>query len=661
MGNFPVHSSLDRSYRKDMITKMNGKIIEIALIVAGIDEEYQNGVLEGVISFAKENNVNISCFSAFGGVISNNRYDEGEYNIYSLVNYSKFDGVILLNNTIGAPEHKNQIIEKARASKLPVVVLDCDDFPEFHNIRIDNTSAMKEIVRHVITQHSAKTISYVSGPLANPEARDRYEAFLSVMAENGLAADARRVYFGEFRAIDGRRAVESFLKSGLSVPDAIVCANDAMALSVIAELERNGYRVPEDIIVTGFDNTYNARQHCPALTTVLRPLNMAGYKACEALLTLIEGGQAEQEIMLEAKPVFTESCGCRSVFADDMKLYKKSAYKLIDSCRTDISLLNRMTSELAETETAEENISVISRFIGELDCERCCICLCSEWNGAFNEKWRGRTADEYQIHGYTKTMSAPLIWDKGEIRSSVSFFSADMQPEPLTGGGNISYFLPLHFRERCLGYYVITNGDFPIKSLLCHSLMMNISNSIENIRKLLSLNSVIQELDRLYVIDPLCGIFNRNGFIREADILFRQCKENGSPLLISFIDMDGLKLINDNYGHKEGDFALQRLASVITECCKNGRICARFGGDEFIIVGADAEEEDAEALERSFKSRLESVNKMIGKPYEVAASIGTIVTEIQPDKTLFNLITQADEIMYEKKKRKKTSRYLRKA
>ena len=640
---------------------MSSEIINLAVLVAGIDEEYQNGVLDGIISYAREKKINVSVFSAFAGVISNSRYDTGEYNIYTLVNYEKFDGVIMLNNTISDPEEKTKIISKTKASGLPVAVLDCADFPEFCNISIDNTAPMKEIVRHVINEHGAKVINYVSGPLANPEALARYEAFLEVMAENGLAVDARRVYFGDFRPSDGKRAVGQFLDTGLPMADAVICANDAMALTAIAELERSGHRIPEDVIVTGFDNTYNARHHCPALTTVSRPLAEAGYLACETVVKQIKGEPVRKNAVLEAKAVFTESCGCRSVFADDMKLYKKSAFKHIESCRTDISLLNRMTSELADTETAEENIAVISRYIGELECERCCICLCSEWNAALNDKWKGRTADEYQIHGYTKTMSAPLIWDKGEVRSCSSFPSSEMQPEPFTEGGSISYFLPLHFRERCLGYYIITNGDFPLKSQLCHSLMMNISNSIENIRKLLNLNSVIQELDRLYVIDPLCGIFNRNGFIREADILFRQCKESGVPLLISFIDMDGLKIINDNYGHKEGDFALQRLASVISECCKNGRICARFGGDEFIIVGANAEEEDAEALERSFKSRLENVNRMIGKPYEVAASIGTIVTEIAPDKTLFNLITQADEIMYEKKKRKKTSRYLRKA
>ena len=234
-----------------------------------------------------------------------------------------------------------------------------------------------------------------------------------------------------------------------------------------------------------------------------------------------------------------------------------------------------------------------------------------------------------------------------------------MYPFRYNTGGNVSYFLPLHFREVCLGYYIITNTPFPLKSMLCHSIMLNISHSIENIRKLLNLNSMIHELDKLYVNDPLCNIYNRNGFIRAADTIFTRCKRTGDKMLISFIDMDGLKLINDNFGHKEGDFALQRLASVIASCCDKNYICARFGGDEFIILGSGVHEGDIEHLETNFKKHLENINSVINKPYEISASIGSIMSEVTDDLLLFSLITQADEIMYEKKKKKATSRYLR--
>jgi diguanylate cyclase (GGDEF)-like protein len=88
-------------------------------------------------------------------------------------------------------------------------------------------------------------------------------------------------------------------------------------------------------------------------------------------------------------------------------------------------------------------------------------------------------------------------------------------------------------------------------------------------------------------------------------------------------------------------------------------ICARFGGDEFIVIGLNAEEEDIEKVESAIKTRVEQTNKTTGKPYKVECSIGTLVTRIADDMTLFKLITKADEEMYKEKKRKNYSRYLR--
>ena len=300
----------------------DGKIIEIAVMVAGIDEEFQNSIIEGINASAKKYNVNVSYFSAFGGIMTNTLFDIGEYNIYKLVNYEIFDAAILLTNTIGDPSEKKAIIENVKKAGIPVVIFDCDDYPEFYNITIDNSSAMKEIVRHIITEHNAKVINFVSGPLANTEAEDRYNAFVSVLSEYGIRLDIDRVFFGEFRAVDGVAAVEQFINSGLPMPDAIVCANDAMALSVVMTLEGYGFNVPEDVIVTGFDNTYNARHYCPAITSVSRPLGNAGELACEMLVKVLCGEKLDKTVHLSSEPVFSESCGCHNIVNDDITDYK---------------------------------------------------------------------------------------------------------------------------------------------------------------------------------------------------------------------------------------------------------------------------------------------------------------------------------------------------
>lgn len=253
------------------------------------------------------------------------------------------------------------------------------------------------------------------------------------------------------------------------------------------------------------------------------------------------------------------------------------------------------------------------------------------------------------------SMTSPFVWDKGNLDSVEYFRGSEMFPVPQESGGNINYFLPLHFRNKTLGYYVITNGDFPI-NLLCHTFSMNISHSIENLRKLTHINKAMEELNKVYVIDPLCDIYNRNGFIKFTDDIFKTCVAENKKIMLTFIDMDGLKYINDNYGHDEGDFAIRQLASAIKECCRPNVICARFGGDEFVLFDQNATDDSSELLEKRFNAKLASINDIINKPYSISASLGSYVTTVGSEDTLYRIIKQADELMYEVKKQKKNSR-----
>ncbi|MBP3379891.1 MAG: GGDEF domain-containing protein [Ruminococcus sp.] len=624
-----------------------GKIINIAVFVAGLDEEYQNNIIVGINEFSRKNHINVSYFAAFGGMIDSRLFDIGEYSIYSLANLKKFDGAILMTNTINDNDMKEQISSRIKASGIPAVVFDCDNISEFYNISIDNSQAMRDMVRHVITKHGAKVINYISGPMSNPEAVERLIAFREVMAENELPVEEERIYYGEFRSSDGHDAIEEYMRSGLALPDAFICANDAMALTAISTLEKYGFCIPLDVIVTGFDNTYRARNYSPALTSVDRPLSRMGAIACGVILDMLEGKEPKRE-ELTASCVFAESCGCSLNRQENFSEFRKVSYNKLERINADIRSLNSLAANLAETETAEEHFDVIQKFICGLGCEGFALCLINNWQDSYN-----RAASDQFIFDI---MTSPLIWKNGEV-SSVEYFSgSDMFPVPQQTGGNINYFLPLHFRNKVLGYYIINNGDFPINSLLCHTFSMNVSNSIENLRKLTHINKAMDELNKIYVIDPLCNIYNRNGFIKVTDDIFKTCVAEQRKVMLTFIDMDGLKYINDNYGHDEGDFAIQRLAFVIKECCRPDGICARFGGDEFVLFDTNATDDSADLLARRFQANLDSINDIINKPYKISASLGSYVTVVSEGDTLYKIIKQADELMYEVKKEKKNSR-----
>lgn len=632
-----------------MIEMNLGKPVNIAVFVAGIDEEYQNNIIVGINDFARKNNINVSYFAAFGGMIESRLFDIGEYSIYSLANLDKFDGAILMTNTINDSSMKEIISNRIKDSGMPAVVFDCDNISEFYNISIDNTVAMREMVRHVIQEHGAKTINYISGPMTNPEAVERLLAFREVMAENNLPVDEERIYYGEFRSFDGHDAIEEYLKTGLALPDAFICANDAMALTAMSTLEKYGFCIPLDVIVTGFDYTFSARNYCPSLTTVKRPLSQMGALACEVLLNLLKGEKPEYD-QLEASCVFTESCGCNPSQDESFSEYKKITYGKMEGANANIRKLNILSARLAETEITDDYFNIIKDFVENLDCEYFALCLTSGWQ----QRYKKDVCDTSE--NVFNKMTAPLVVNHGQDESVDYFDSKDMFPIEVGGGGNISYFLPLHFRNKVLGYYIITNNDFPINSLLCHTLTMNISNSIENLCKVSHINKAMEELNRIYVIDPLCNIYNRNGFIKNADIIFSECQKINDTVMLTFIDMDGLKFINDNYGHDEGDFAIKQLARVIDDCCDENSICARFGGDEFVVLTKCANETSSRLLEEKFNALLEQHNAIITKPYKISASFGSVTRKAGEGCTLIRLIKTADEIMYDVKKNKKNSR-----
>lgn len=639
--------------------------INIAVIVAGIDEEYQNTILLGIQDFAAAHNINISNFIAFGGILKNKLHDMGEFNIYNLVNFEKFDGAILLTNTISAPKITVELTERIKAAGIPAACVD-NDLGDFFYIGIDNFKAMEKMVEHIVLDHRMTRINYVSGPDDNPESIMRRYAYRSVLERNNIPMDEERIYHGYFRGQDGRAAVNTFLDSDLEFPEAIICANDAMALSAVIELEKRGLKVPDDVLVTGFDNIYAARNYSPGVSSVKRPLRLSGYTAARKVFEKIYGESPKRVEVLDTECTFTESCGCfDDNYDENIVEFKKSCYRSIETYNIGVPMINRMSCEFAECLTIEENIDVLKRFVNEIGCEKFVLCLCDNWMngyGVSSEDTEDVTEeeldDQYITTGYTDKMEVILDYENGRFKENYEFNSSEMLPDlyESTDKSNDYYFVPIHFRDRCLGYCVIKNSSFPMESGLFQTWIMNVCNSIENIRKIISLDKMVSKLDRLSVIDPLCQIYNRNGFNKNAFAIYQTCIVEHRDIMVMFLDMDGLKYINDKFGHSDGDFALQQISLAIKNACDRNQIFARFGGDEFIIFADHHTDDDAKELIDKIYNQIKKFNRLSDKPYAVDASIGYIITKADKEMALNKVISMADQTMYENKKRRKEER-----
>ena len=639
------------------------KPINIAVIVAGIDEEYQNEILTGIQDYAAGHDVNFSYFIAFGGIIKNKNHDIGEFNIYNLVNFDKFDGAILLTNTVSSPKITEELTERINKAGIPAACID-NDLSNFYCTGIDNFNAMAEMVEHIVDIHGVRRINYISGPDDNPESIQRLKAYKSVLEKYNIPIEEKRIYHGFFRGQDARAAINEFLRSDMEFPEAIICANDVMALSAIIELEKEGKKVPDDVIVTGFDNIYSARHYYPSVTSVKRPLRLSGYTAAQKVTRHIKGEKSERIEILDTECVFSDSCGCKSASADDDTIeFKKSLYNSIEAYNIGVPIINRMQSSLQECVTIEECAESLRPFVAEINCEKFVLCLCEDWLSGFNDYEKNYSEDEedeclYTVEGYTEKMNVVIDYENGEFKEKSTFNSKEMLPDIYnnTNKSNHYFFVPVHFRERCLGYCVIKNSMYPLESGLFQTWIMNISTAIENIRKIACLDHMVNELDKLSIIDPLCQIYNRNGFNKNARAVYKTCVAENREVMVMFIDMDGLKYINDRFGHNDGDFALQQISIAIKNACDRNQIFARYGGDEFIVFADRHTPEDAQKLIDKVYHQLKKFNRFSDKPYAIDASIGYIITKVDEHMSLNKVISMADQTMYENKKRRKEER-----
>jgi diguanylate cyclase (GGDEF)-like protein/PAS domain S-box-containing protein len=162
-----------------------------------------------------------------------------------------------------------------------------------------------------------------------------------------------------------------------------------------------------------------------------------------------------------------------------------------------------------------------------------------------------------------------------------------------------------------------------------------------------------EALKSLSLVDELTGLYNRRGFLAFAEHHYNQARRVHKRLMVFYADLDGMKQINDNYGHKEGDSALVRTASILRETFRDSDVIARIGGDEFTILATGASGDDAEHICARLQEKIRQSNLRDGRRYSISLSIGVAHFSSSSNFTIEELMTQADEAMYQNKRRKK--------
>ena len=626
----------------------------IAVLMTALDTDGQAEILKGIELCGKSNGCNVAVFVWFTGIYEKERHNFGEINIAMLPELNLFDGIIVFADVLHMKQNREKIEQLLDEVSCPIVTIGCK-YKKAPAIWADNYAGMRSLMEYLVKERGLRNLHFVKGVEGNVDAEARYKAYMDVLKENRIPVEAERITQGDFYVIGGEKAAREILNSPLSFPEAIVCANDTMAITVYDILVKKGYRVPEDTIITGYDDSYECRVHYPKIISIRVNSFEMGTQACTALLRLLAGEEVEADYRVPDEVILEQRSnrGGESEAAGSISYYEGAS----DSARQ-VMIHHLITFEknIMDTVGFESWRGAVKSFITQLEPGEfyCCVkkgFIESVFENATVEQ-ETRSSEEWLA--YTEQMGPIIAYKDGMFFEKPPFnsgYALDSLFED-SEDAKLYIFSPLHYLDRNYGYVVFADSTFPIGNPLYILWLNCIGNSVENMRKHTMLINAMVRLDDMNIRDPLTGVYNRFGMERYFAIVKEKCIDKQIFLQLSFADIDGLKKINDVFGHEEGDRIIRDTGRILQEEAGDSYVI-RYGGDEFVVMGTAFSEQEAESYWIRVHQAIDDYNKEYEGKAMMSVSAGYNLVRLDPYSCLEDCIGEADKRMYTEKNRKK--------
>ncbi len=622
----------------------------IAVLVASIDREYQQDFAAGLASAGVQNDADICIFNSQGhmNVAISTNSEVGESMIYDLPDLEEFDGVISMLATMGndvAHQKVLDVIKPLHESGKPHVSIDVP-MKGAVCIRFDDAISVMELTEHLITEHGARRIAFVSGPLNSNVSIARVEACREAMRKHGLELDDDMIFDGEWTRVGGWKAAEDILISGGQIPDAVICANDDMALSIIECFGEHGIRVPKDVAVTGFDALREAVMR--GITTICRPIDRSARRAVDILCKWIDGEiPVQQEVLLSTIPIYGESCGCsQSLEHMNEKLRALGTERwTMETILTRVSMFSGTLAGVGDEEEAAEKIR---EFVFSWEIKELYLCvdpsICRESEGSAD--YQAYPPEMLLLYGVRNGREyEPVLFDRRDLVPAL---------QEMRKNSSCLVFCPLYYRNKNFGYVVMDLGNGTGSAL--YSVLMLLNGALISLYLQTNIKRSAATIENMAVHDIMTGLLNRRGYMEQAPVVMDRARKERKIFALLSMDMDHMKRINDEHGHLMGDEAICRMGKALRVLHEKGIIPVHISGDEFLAYGIVNSAEEAEALVPLVRESLEKINRDDPWICDISASIGLYAAIPDAKGGMDEFMKNADGAMYADKARRKKGR-----
>lgn len=613
-------------------------------LIAGVREECSLHGIDVIVFPAREKNY----------PFRNCEYQH--YFLRQLISKESCDFLIVASGTQCHYIAQEDFFQSLYNINLPIVSIALP-VPSISSIIVNNEQAFSILLEHLYTLHNRRKFAFIKSEVESPESEERYNSYCSFLKSKNLDPSQFPVFYGNYSYESAYKIFSTYTKADISF-DTLIAVNDDMAYGCIDYLQKIGFTIPEDIIVTGYDDSNRCIYNHPTLTTINQQLVDQGKKAVQIGLQLLRNEEVPPITYISSTVRFRQTCGCIPLDNTSVNAYLDNGETIMhqqDSPvtlklfkrRHETTMLRFFFTGILSDTTLDKLFSSLRTHLANMDVSAAALCL-------FDEPYVVKNTDSFEL---PDSMRLVLAYDNKInmlLQDNEIYFNPrdEFLPQNIFRSGyNYLTTSPLYHGELLFGYFIYRPGSYDVLmyEIFCTALSLAISTATEFSKK---------ERERVGLAlisktDELTGLYNRRGYKQlstQAVSLALQMDKKG---LIVYGDMDGLKKINDTYGHDVGDRAIQAASSIIKSNFRNSDICARIGGDEFALTVVDITPSVYTENLKSIERDCMAWSKAQLLPIILSISFGCI--EFSQEQSNFDeLLNLADKALYEEKRRKKS-------
>jgi len=622
---------------------------------------YQNQVVAGIRQVLQEKRIPLLVH------VSDPFAEGAPQSLTRLIRSRKVRGLIV--TTMSGEQAHLQIKDLIeREASIPVVGLACW-LTRGPLVTSEGAPGMRDLMLHLLRDQHVRRLALVRGVPHHPHSVERESVVRQTLAEHDLHLDESLVIEGLFDRDPAYRNTVSLLRRCGHL-DAIVALNDISALGVLDAVIDHGLRVPEDLIVTGYDNGEVAHQSIPPLTTVDQDLVGQGAECARILIEQFEDRPVPSEVRLPSHLVIRRS----SQHVEDLPPDGADSPEM-QRAKAELAALDNvlaMNRALMNCRTVQEVMRELAVNLPRMGIGRCFVVL-YEPGAAADEVPVGQVALAYR--GWRPDEDPTT-----ELFSADELLPASLRPE-LEYGTYMMQTLSVAAQE--FGY-VLFEQTVPQRHT-GEVLRMDLSRALESIARADQLSRHAEELEqligqrtrelrrevtirreaqaklqmanaelrRMVHLDGLTRIANRSALDERLEELWPQLERHGEPLAVIILDVDHFKAYNDLYGHLQGDESLRAVAECLERAVTGpDDLAARYGGEEFVVLLPGTELPGAMVV----ANRVRRLLRETRIPHEgsqvsplLTVSLGICVGRPGPGNSPDSLLAAADRALYHAK------------